>query len=275
MNMKTNFGEFYFREHKGARKDYSVIFLSGLGVNSAYYDFYNLLNELASQTSFNLISVDLLGSGLSGIPNNANRSLEVISNEINTFVNHLACKKVIFCCHSYSSLYVLNLICHSENFFMNYTIEGFIGIDPTASSVMQHFMDDFDYLLKEATKVKEEKEQGIVFKIDNSDINPLLPDNEFKNCQTLYSRLMGNNYQIAEISGAKKTIEKLAHSSIENIPSLSILSSLNYNDYKKYGNPYFNSNPNSIEVVLNSHHYVHWKHLKKVTSIIMMFLNQF
>lgn len=63
---------------------------------------------------------------------------------------------------------------------------------------------------------------------------------------------MGNNYQIAEISGAKKTIEKLAHSSIENIPSLSILSSLNYNDYKKYDNPYFNSNPNSIEVVLST-----------------------
>ena len=272
MIMKTNLGEFYYSEY-GEGEDYVIVFLSGMGINSAYYDFYNLVRMLPKK-KVKLITLDLLGEGLSGYPKREKRNLETISSEINTFVNNISCKKVLFCCHSFSALYILYLLNNRKEFLMNYEIVGFIGIDPTGPSVMKHFMNEFDCLLEEALDVQQKKKQGLTFEIGDDDINPLLPPNEFQKCKVIYSNLMGNKWQIATISKAKQTIMKLLDESVIDIPTLCILSSLNSEDYKKYGNQYFNNNRMSMEITLNSHQYVHWKQLNNVASIIGVFLNQ-
>ena len=83
---------------------------------------------------------------------------------------------------------------------------------------------------------------------------------------------MGNEFQISELLEAKKTVKTMDNIKLsEEIPSMSILSTLNISDYNNFGNPYFNRNKYSLEIVLNSHHYVHWKQLNLVVDFIINF----
>lgn len=261
-NMTTPFGTFAISQSNTQNKT-GILFFSGLGINSAYYDFYNVVTSL-KKTNINLITIDLLDAGFSSSALVENRSLEQIATEILYVVTHLDLDKVIFCCHSYSAIYLLNLI-ENTDISSNVDILGFIGIDPTSASTMIHYMSDFEAML--------DKLNG-GYSISDSDINPNLSSKLFTQCKNLYLKHTNNRNLINEISQASTTITKMKNYKLdEAIPSLSILSTLNSQDYQKYGNPYNNSNPLSKQIILKSHHYIHWQQLDKVCSLIKKFIS--
>ena len=271
-SLQTEFGTFNFYQYiESSKENLTLIFLSGIGINSSYYDFFNVIEELKSKTTLNLVTLDILGSGLSDKPINKARTLDNITTEINCFLNTLDCRNIVFVCHSFSAVYILNLI-NSRSYRKKYNVKGFIGIDPTSSHMMLHYASDFDYSLDEVLRIKEKRKEKDYFEIDKTDINPHLEKNLFDECKNCYSNLVGNEFQISELLEAKKTVKTMDNIKLsEEIPSMSILSTLNISDYNNFGNPYFNRNKFSLEIVLNSHHYVHWKQLNLVVDFIINF----
>lgn len=79
-----NFSEVPSSSKKG------IIFFSGLGVNSAIYDYFNLANSIKNKwTGFNIICADMLNCGLSSKSSNQSRNINQISVELNELCNEL------------------------------------------------------------------------------------------------------------------------------------------------------------------------------------------
>ena len=96
-SLQTEFGTFNFYQYiESSKENLTLIFLSGIGINSSYYDFFNVIEELKSKTTLNLVTLDILGSGLSDKPINKARTLDNITTEINCFLNTLDCRNIVF-----------------------------------------------------------------------------------------------------------------------------------------------------------------------------------
>lgn len=120
-----------------------------MGINSSYYDFYNIYQGLSEQ--FNCIMVDLLGSGSSEQPLNFERTLENVSEEFIDFINHLGLNSIYICCHSFSGIYILNSINSGQ---INPKINGLIGIDPSSSVIMKEYLSELSSNYDEAMNSK-------------------------------------------------------------------------------------------------------------------------
>ncbi|RYL94972.1 alpha/beta hydrolase [Sporolactobacillus sp. THM7-4] len=261
--LKTSKGTFTcFSTEQISKSNPTIVFFPAMGINSAYLDFYNVFNFL-DEKKFNLLSVDMLGSGFSADPVYRPRTLENYSEEISKLLAQVPGSKLFIVSHSFSAIYLLNVISQKPTTFK---ISGFIGIDPTSSEIMIHHQNDLENNLAEA---KKNRESNIEM---DADINPGLPDSLISQAQDLYRRKSGNPFEINELEESIKTIKKTEKMKINsNLPTLSILSSLNYPNYVKWGNPYFNQNNSSFQVVLNGHHFLQWLHPQLIANLISVF----
>lgn len=91
-SIKTRYGNFAvknFSEVPSSSKK-GIIFFSGLGVNSAIYDYFNLANSIKNKwTGFNIICADMLNCRLSSKSSNQSRNINQISVELNELCNEL------------------------------------------------------------------------------------------------------------------------------------------------------------------------------------------
>ena len=257
----TRFGSFtYFTNHATLLHKYpNIIFLGTMGINSTYLDFYQIFQYL-DDTEFNIISIDMLGSGFSGKPQNKCRSAANYCQEILEVIRQFSPESDFFTVsHSFNATYLLHLM--AKNRFLG---KGFIGIDPTVPKAMNHHLDEFTSNLREARAANG----------NEVDINPALPPNLQKAARELYQSISGNPYEISELIEAPKSVELTLSDRVPStIPTLSVLSTLNYEDYQKWGNPYFNKNSKSAEVVLNGHHFLQWLHPHLIADLILDFAN--
>lgn len=265
-NMATFYGTFAYEEYNTLKSNApTLVFLTSLGPNNSYYDYYDLFEQLKSANQYNLISLDLLGRGFSSDSKEKSRSIENISKEILAFIDALDYNNIIFCCHSFSALYILNIV-ENKNIPTPDKIKAFIGIDPTSADIMEVYKNELVELAKEA-----KEGLGQTISVDERDINPLLSPNKKIECKEMYAKLISSGSSLLETEEASNSIHEMKGVRLTTLPSLSILSSLNLNDYKKFGNPYFNSNSNSMECVINSHHYIHWTQPTYVCGLIKLF----
>lgn len=255
--MKTSLGTFNVFERIVDNEVATIICFPAMGINNAYFDNYYLYESL-NDYDFNIISVDMLGQGYSSNPLNTDRNLENISQEIKEVINNISADNRILLFHSFTSMYLLNVIDDVD-------LAGAIFIDPTIPSVIFNNPDDINQMINDA-KNPEEVE---------ADVNPLLPENLKNKASELYNMKSGDDFEINELENATDTSEKLLNSTIDDkMPVLNILSTLNIELYKKNGNPYFNKNRNSIEMVLNGHHFIQWQHPEYIASAINMFITR-
>ncbi|WP_223823026.1 alpha/beta fold hydrolase [Leuconostoc carnosum] len=266
----TKFGNFHYATNEKVDKNNpTVIFFTGMGINSSYYDYYNLVNYFPE--NINYILVDLLGAGESSVPQAKLRNLYNISEEISALINYLSLKKIYICCHSFSAIYILNCI---RSGLLSTQILGFIGIDPTSADIMMRYENIFDNNLEEALENARRNKAYEIVENPDTDVNPLLPDHLYQNCLQLYCSLSGSESEISELRQAMDSVKKMQSIKLpDNIPSLSFISTLNINDYLNFGNPYFNMSKNSVEVKLNGHHFLHWIHPQIMSSIIVSFVH--
>ncbi|WP_056961534.1 alpha/beta hydrolase [Fructilactobacillus florum] len=259
--MKTKNGTFnYFINENFDRKNPTIFFWAAMGINSSYFDYFNLFKYINTE-KINLISVDQLGSGFSGYPNNNKRTLENYSTEMKEFIGCFNLKKIFIVAHSFSGIYSLNIL-------NNINVAGFIGIDPTSPKIIKKYENQIQKNLNEALESKNNNQHM------DTDINPSLPSNIKSEAMVLYKNISGNEFEINELQEAHNTINKMLSSSIsDKIPTLTFLSTLNLNSYKKYGNPYFNKNVNSSEIILNGHHFLQWLHPKLMATYIATFID--
>ncbi|MFP7774074.1 hypothetical protein ACLHIM_02800 [Ligilactobacillus sp. LYQ112] len=258
--IKTKYGNFAVKNFSASPSSKKgIIFFSGLGVNSAIYDYFNLANNIKNEcANLNIICADMLNCRLSSKSSNQNRNINQISTELNRLCNELQLEKLIIVCHSFSAIYLLNIINNPQSFISNYQINGLVTIDPTNPQFMLENSYIFNEMLSEEIKNKKLVQNGKSPDIRLDDVNPLLPDKLKKDCLSLYRSLSGNDQLIAEITNAKDSINKVVSLTVPNaLPTLCFISTLNSNEYTE-NNPYFNKNKLSMEVKLNGHHYLHW-----------------
>lgn len=266
---KTTYGTFHcVSNYHFKQKKPTVIFFTCMGINSAYYDYYNLTNAL--KNDINYLSIDLLGAGNSGLPNSI-RTLENITKEISECINSFSFNEVYICCHSFTALYLLNAL--NSNLIKS-KILGFIGIDPSSTKAMLNSKDVFSQNLDEALNNKKKKENFENIQYPDADVNPLLSETMYKDCFALYCSLSGSESEISELNMAINNIKNMSGIALpQDIPSLSFISTLNSKDYANFGNPYFNSNTKSLEITMNGHHFLHWIHPIMMAKIINQFIH--
>ncbi|MDF7665235.1 alpha/beta hydrolase [Bifidobacterium sp. ESL0745] len=268
--LDTPYGDFHYcicNTHEAQR---TMVAFTCMGINSAEYDFYGLANAISPTTR--LILVDLLGSGKSGQPKNAERNLENIRAEIAGFLNGLHLDRYYLCTHSFTAIYLLKCLSVPS---IRSSVTGFIAIDPSIPAMMCSHTDDFTSNLEEAEANRKRHASGMAIAMPDADINPLLPDTARKDCFELYCNLSGNPSEISELHEATATAEKTQNLKLDDdIPSLSFLSTLNLPHFLEFGNPYFNSNQKSAEVVLQGHHFLHWLHPDMMGRIINGFIDE-
>lgn len=274
--IKTKYGNFATKSFsKNKSSDTGIIFFSGLGINSAIYDYFNLVNDIKdgfTNSNIDIICVDMLNCGLSSKSLITNRNINQISNELNTLLNKLQLKKLIIVCHSFSSIYFLNIINNTDRLKQDYQINGLITIDPTNPQFMIQNTYIFKEMLSEEIENKQQIKNGKLLKISTDDVNPLLPEDLKNECVNLYSSLLGNDNLISEITNAEESVNKVSSLTVPNsLPTLCFISTLNADEYEE-SNPYFNKNKLSMEVKLNGHHYLHWLFPETMASLIIEFL---
>lgn len=269
-HLDTPYGDFHYSVCNTHEAQRTMLAFTCMGINSAEYDFYGLANAVSTTTR--LILVDLLGSGKSGQPKNAERSLENIQAEITGFLNDLNLDKYYLCAHSFTAIYLLKCLSAPS---IKSLIEGFVAIDPSIPAMMYSHTDDFESNLEEAEANRKRHASGTAIEMPDADINPLLPETAKKECFELYCDLSGNPSEISELHEATATAEKTKNLKLDDgIPSLSFLSTLNLPHFLEFGNPYFNANQKSAEVVLQGHHFLHWLHPDMMGRIINDFIDE-
>ncbi len=263
--VKTSRGVFTcFSSEEIKQNKPTLVFFAAMGINSAYLDFYNLFTFL-DESKYNLISVDMLGSGFSSDPVYHQRTLENYSKEVSELLAKVGGSKLFIVSHSFSAVYLLNILHQKQKDFQ---VSGLIGIDPTAPKIMLHDTDQLNISLNEA-KQSQKSNQGM-----DTDINPWLTDPLVKKAKKIYQKKSGNFFEIDELKEAVRTLKKTQDMKIgTELPTLSILSALNYPDYIKWGNPYFNENNASIQLVLNGHHFLQWLHPQLIAGFISFFVD--
>lgn len=267
---KTDYGDFHVvRNYHFEQKKPTIIFFTSMGINSSYYDYYNLVNSIKS--NINYLLIDLLGAGESSLPNNPTRTIENISQEVSECINSFALDEIYICCHSFTAMYLLNAI---SSRLIKSQILGFIGIDPSSADTMLNSKDVFSQNLDEALNNKKKKEELQEIKYPDADVNPLLSQEMYDKCFSLYCSLSGSNSEISELNMAIANSKKMRGVKLpKDIPSLSFISTLNARDYEKFGNPYFNLNNKSFEIKMNGHHFLHWIHPVLMGKLIYQFTN--
>lgn len=255
----TSLGDFScFTGNPTKTKPY-LVFLGTMGINCTYFDFYNVVKHI-NPHEFNVMCIDMLGAGFSSSPVNKKRNLENYTKELSTLIKHIDKTRCFLIAHSFNALYALN--------YMNLEpkkISGFIGIDPTAPEIMKHYKNELESNLKEAKSADK--------KMKNFELNPNLPSNLQKKAQALYTKLSGNSYEISELKESFKTLKQASKITVsEVVPTMSLLSTLNAAEYKKWGNPYFNDNQRSLEVVLHGHHFLQWVQPFAIAKLIESFV---
>lgn len=247
----------------------TIIFFPCMGINCAEYDYDGVIDYLEHKGKYNLIAVDLLGFGYSGVPIKKERTCENISREIVSLLNKLNLQKYYLCCHSFSAIYILNCIC--EN-ILPVGMKGFIGIDPTAPTIMSNYLDELHSNYLEAKATAENRLNGQTRIYPREYLNPLLSEEKKDAAVALYTDIEGNEFELSELKNAIETVEFAKELKMgPNTPTLNILSTMNYPAYQKYGNPYDTDHSKSMSLKLNGHHFLHWLFPNIIGDIIDIF----
>ncbi len=265
-NVDTKYGRFscYVSDviEKGRA---TILFITCQGVSCAYHDFYHLINNIED---CNVVTIDLLGQGYSDSPIQKNRDLNTITDEMAEIINYYSDDNTYICVHSYSAIYVQNCIIEGK-----IKVKGMVGIDPTTSSIMLKYIEELDCNLKEVENIHHQKENGELPEQLEATFDENLPKELQMEAIECYRNNSGSIEEMSELRNARETLIRTQGQEMPStIPTLSILSSMNYPDYCEMGNPYFNEHKNSIQMVLNGHHFIHWIHPERIADEIKSFI---
>ncbi|WEV54329.1 alpha/beta hydrolase [Leuconostocaceae bacterium ESL0723] len=254
-----------FENEIGAGKP-TFVFLSGMGIGAAYYDFYRLTEELSD---YHLVLVDLLGHGLN-IQGQAftERNATNIQAELAEVLKNYAGENTAVVAHSFMGVY-LNLLLQNNR----PKLGGLVFIDPTVPAALLNQPAAIQSGLTEAQAAQKLHRQGQPLPRPDADLDPALPEGLAQAAQELYLSTSGSALEINELENALATARLAQDLTIPaNYPTLNFMSSLNHRDYLNFGNPYFNEQERSAAVLLNGHHFLHWLHPRFMAASITNFL---
>lgn len=256
--VNTKYGDFITYQSIKNKKYPTILFLSAMGINSSFFDYYYIYKYLEKE-NVNIISTDILGCGISFCPYKKERTLENISNELKSFIYTIDFSDFYLMAHSFTSMYVMNI-------YNQTSVSGLIFIDPTIPESIIYNKNSIKQSINEAYNNKKNYD-GM-----DADVNPKLPNNLKRIAEKFYKNYSGNECEISELKESLNTSEKMLNKRISGIKTLSFLSTMNYQIYRKMGNPYFNDNKSSVTMVLNGHHFLQWIYPKFISQQIYYFI---
>lgn len=191
-----------------------------------------------------------------------------LSDQFAAFLAAADYQHYIIVAHSFTALNWIPLLNEANK----HRISGFVGLDPTTPAVMKKYPDELPSLLKEQQEAAVAKQKKMTPEV--AEFPPHLTAKSKAAFIAHVQHHLGSPELIWQMQAAPKTVAALAKSQVANqLPTLSILSSLNYPSYCQLGNPYFTTHPNSQQLVLVGHHFIHWLHPHVIANQIIQFIS--